>query len=326
MAFDLKELGYTAHAIHNHRGAFYDRNKVFPMLGFDDFTSIEYMNYVTKTQRGFATDDVLTEEILGALGATEGRDYIYAISVEGHGEYPKEPLLKNPPIRVEGPKSEGQRAGWEFYLSLMNSMDKFLRVLTGELAEYGEDVALVLYGDHLPSLQISKEDVRSGDTFNTQYVVWSNFGLEKEDKDLSAYQIGAEVQRRLGLRQGLMTVFHQDKARAPGYSDGLHLLQYDILYGNNYIYGGRSPYRPAEMSMGYKPIKVKEIVDVAGEYYISGEGFTPFSKVTLDGKVLDTVYVGPTVLKLEEEVDPASAVDMKISQVEKYREILSTTE
>ena len=27
--YDLKTLGYTAHAIHNHRGAFYGRNRVF---------------------------------------------------------------------------------------------------------------------------------------------------------------------------------------------------------------------------------------------------------------------------------------------------------
>jgi hypothetical protein len=326
MAFDLKDLGYRAHAIHNHRGAFYDRNKVFPMLGFDDFTSLEYMNYVTKTQRGFATDDVLTGEILGALDATEERDYIYAISVQGHGEYPKEPLIKNPRITVEGVETKEQRAAWEFYLDLMHEMDNFLEVLTGELAEYDEDVVLVLYGDHLPSLQVTNDDVKSGDTFNTQYVLWSNFDLEKEDKNLSAYQLGAEVQRRLGLRQGLMTVFHQDKAGTSKYEDDLHLLQYDILYGKNYIYGGESPYRPTDMAMGYRPIEVKEIVEVSGEYYISGDGFTPFSKVTLDGKVLDTVYVGPTVLKLEQEVDPAAAKDMKISQVEKYNEILSTTE
>jgi phosphoglycerol transferase MdoB-like AlkP superfamily enzyme len=326
MAFDLKELGYKAHAIHNHRGAFYDRNEVFPMLGFDDFTSLEYMNYVTKTQRGFATDDVLTGEILGALDSTEQRDYIYTISVQGHGEYPKTPLIKDPRITVGGTESLAQKSGWEFYVEMVSGMDEFLRVLTRELSEYDEDVVLVLYGDHLPSLQITDEDVKSGNTFNTQYVIWSNFGLEKKDGDFSAYQLGAEVQKRVGLRQGLMTVFHQDKTGTPAYRDDLHLLQYDILDGNNYIYGGESPYRRTDMVMGYNPIKVNEIVEVAGEHYISGVGFTPFSKVTLDGDVLDTVYVGPTVLKLEEEVDPISAKDMKVSQVEKYNAILSTTE
>ena len=44
--YDLKTLGYTAHAIHNHRGAFYGRNRVFANMGFDTFTSLEYMNNV----------------------------------------------------------------------------------------------------------------------------------------------------------------------------------------------------------------------------------------------------------------------------------------
>jgi hypothetical protein len=168
--------------------------------------------------------------------------------------------------------------------------------------------------------------VKSGDTFKTQYVMWSNFDMEKKNMDLSTYELGAEVQKRVGLRQGLMTVFHQDKADTPEYGKELHLLQYDILYGKDYIYGGKNPYEPVDTKMGYKPIKVNEIIDVGGEYFISGEGFTPFSKVTLDGKVLDTVYVGPTVLRLEEEVDPDTVEDMKVSQVEKNREILSTTE
>jgi phosphoglycerol transferase MdoB-like AlkP superfamily enzyme len=51
IAYDLKRLGYGTHAIHNHRGAFYGRNKVFPNLGFDTFTSLEYMNSVSKTPK-----------------------------------------------------------------------------------------------------------------------------------------------------------------------------------------------------------------------------------------------------------------------------------
>ena len=43
-------------------------------------------------------------------------------------------------------------------------------------------------------------------------------------------------------------------------------------------------------------------------------------------EVLKTVYLGPTILALNEEVDPARAAEMKVSQVEKNKEILSTTE
>ena len=43
MAFDMKNLGYKAHAVHNNEATFYDRHKVFAQLGFDTFTPIEYM-------------------------------------------------------------------------------------------------------------------------------------------------------------------------------------------------------------------------------------------------------------------------------------------
>ena len=42
--------------------------------------------------------------------------------------------------------------------------------------------------------------------------------------------------------------------------------------------------------------------------------------------MLDTIYLGPTILGLKEEVDPSDISRMKISQVEKNKEILSTTE
>jgi hypothetical protein len=80
------------------------------------------------------------------------------------------------------------------------------------------------------------------------------------------------------------------------------------------------------MKMGYKQIKIHEIVDVAGQYYIRGEGFTPYSKVSLDEKILDTMFMGPTVLKLNEDVDPSEVSLLKVSQVEKYNAVLSTTE
>lgn len=42
-------LGYDTHVIHNNEADFYSRRTVFPMLGFDSFTSAEYMPDVTDT-------------------------------------------------------------------------------------------------------------------------------------------------------------------------------------------------------------------------------------------------------------------------------------
>lgn len=49
--YNLKQIGYGTHAIHNHRGVFYGRNEVFPNLGYDTFTSVEYMNNVGRTPK-----------------------------------------------------------------------------------------------------------------------------------------------------------------------------------------------------------------------------------------------------------------------------------
>ena len=53
---DLKSIGYRAHAIHNHRGVFYNRNEVFDNMGYDTFTSLEYMSDVEKTPKNWGAE------------------------------------------------------------------------------------------------------------------------------------------------------------------------------------------------------------------------------------------------------------------------------
>lgn len=324
--YDLKNIGYSTHAIHNHRGAFYGRNKVFSNLGYDTFTSLEYMNNVVKTAKNWAKDGLLTDQIVDAMESTEGRDYVYTISVQGHGKYPTEQVLENPEITVIKAPSEEQKWQYEYYVNQVYEMDLFIKELTDRLSQYDEDVVLVMYGDHLPALDMTEDQMKDGDLFSTQYVIWSNFDMEKEDKNLTSYQIGAEVLDRLGIHEGLFTQYHQKYKGRNNYLQNLELLAYDTLYGENYIYGGKSPFKRTDMKMGIKEIKITDIVKIGEDYYIKGENFTEYSKISLDGEVLDTIYLGPTILGLKEKVDPDDVSRMKISQVEKNKEILSTTE
>jgi hypothetical protein len=78
--------------------------------------------------------------------------------------------------------------------------------------------------------------------------------------------------------------------------------------------------------MGVKDIRILSVEKIGDKHYIKGENFTEYSKVNLDGEILDTKYVSPSLLELKEEVDPSAVARMKISQVEKNNEILSTTE
>ena len=325
-AYDMKVLGYKSHAIHNHRGAFYNRNTVFKNLGFDTFTCLEYMNNVAKTPKNWAKDTVLTESIIDALDSSKGPDYIYTISVQGHGKYPSEEVLEDPEIQVTDAPDEETRWSYEYFANQMYEMDQFLAELTDTLSRYEEDIVLVIYGDHLPALNMTADMMESGDLYKTQYVVWDNFGLKKKDRDTTTYKLHAQIMKKLGMCSGMLTRYHQDYSDSKTYMRDFKALSYDMLYGEKYIYGGKNIFKPTDMQMGVKEIKIDRIVQIGDSYYIKGQNFTEFSRISLNGEILKTVYLGPTILALNEEVDPEDVANMKVSQVEKNKEVLSTTE
>lgn len=327
LAYDLDSLGYTSHAIHNHRAVFYNRNSVFANMGFDTFTSMEYMKNVEKTPKNWAKDDVLTECITDALDSTDGRDMIYTISVQGHGKYPTEQVIRNPRIEVTAAPSEELKWKYEYYVNQIYEMDQFIKALTDTLAKREEPTVLVMYGDHIPALDMTEDDLESGNLYGTQYLIWNNMGLKKDDENLHAYQLAAHVMEMLDMQVGTIFTYQQNHKNSETYLADLKALGYDMLYGKYYIYGGTNPFKPTNLKMGVNDITIDEIVKIGDKYYIKGRNFTQYSKVTLDGKELKTIYLGENVLGLLEDVDPDDADKMKVSQIEnKSGEILSTTE
>ena len=168
LGYDLKSLGYSTHAIHNHRAVFYNRNSVFANMGMDTFTSIEYMNDVEKTPKNWAKDNVLVGCITDALESTESRDMIYTISVQGHGKYPTEQVIEDPEITVTSAPSESLKWRYEYYVNQVYEMDQFIGDLTERLSEYDEPVVLVMYGDHIPAIDITESDLEDGDLYGTE--------------------------------------------------------------------------------------------------------------------------------------------------------------
>ncbi len=327
LAFDLDSIGYTSHAIHNHRAVFYNRNKVFANIGFDTFTSVEYMKNVARTPKNWAKDRVLTECIEDALDSTSGRDMIYTISVQGHGKYPSEEVIKNPKIKVLSAPSEELKWKYEYYVNQIYEMDQFIGELVEALSERDEPIMLAMYGDHIPAIDITEDDLESGNLYQTQYVIWNNMGLPKDDESLHTYQLAAYMTDIVDLQVGTIFTYQQNHKNSETYLEDLKSLGYDMLYGKCYIYGGKNPFEAKDLKMGVNDIKIDEVVKIGDTYYIKGQNFTQYSKVTLNGKELKTIYLGESVLGLLEDVDPEDAANMKVSQIEtKNNEILSTTE
>ena len=154
-----------------------------------------------------------------------------------------------------------QNNKWEYYVNEIHEMDNFVKELTDKLADYPEDVVLVMYGDHLPTMGLTVEDLKNKYLFQTEYVMWDNFGLKKKNENLAAYQMAAEVMDRVGIHEGTVFRYHQARRNTRNYQVDLETLQYDLLYGKRYSYGesGESPYLRTRMRMGIYDVTLDSI-------------------------------------------------------------------
>ena len=295
-------FGYGTHAIHNNGGNFYSRAKVFNNIGFDSFTSKEFMNILQLTPNGWAKDEVLVDNIMEAMDTTEQQDFVFTVSVQGHGDYPTEPTLENPEINVTGVEDEGKRNAWEYYVNEVHEMDKFVGQLIDAIEQRGEPTVLVFYGDHLPTLGLEAKDLKGKYLYNTNYVIWDNIGLEKKDGNIAAYQIMAEVFDRLDIHTGTIFNYHQQRRQTKNYLADLELLQYDIMYGKQYVYkDSGAPITEGHMVMGVKDATITSVVEqLKGTYSIYGENFTKQSKVYINGEKQTTKFLNNTRLDLKE--------------------------
>lgn len=260
IGYVLKNRGYGTHAIHNNDGTFYGRHLVFPNLGFDSFTSVEYMNPIDRTPLAWAKDKILTGEIAKALDSTKEPDFIYTISVQGHGSYPDKEVLTDPAIDLSLPEHLSELYyPLLYYTNQIREMDDFVAELIQMLENREEETVLVMYGDHLPGFKLTQEDLGGASLFATQYVVWSNFELEPEHKDLEAYQLYSYVLERLNIYDGIINAFHQTQRTSELYLEELEILEYDMLYGKQNCYNGKNPYAPTQMKMGIDPIILTDI-------------------------------------------------------------------
>ena len=304
VASALKEFGYGAHALHNNGGNFYSRADVFDNMGYDSYTSKEFMNILQYTENGWAKDNVLTQHILNAMDSTEQQDFVFCITVEGHGYYPEEKVIENPRITVQGIEEEGVRNAWEYFVNHLYETDLFITDLLAELEKRGEPTVLVMYGDHLPTMGLEAKDLKNRYVYNTNYVIWDNIGLKKEDRNIPTYQLMAEVFEQLDIHSGTIFNYHQQRRQSKQYLADLELLQYDMLYGNAYIYGGldkKPTWKDTVFQMGILDVTLSGIqANLDGTYSLYGENMTANSKIYVNGEKQSTQFLNNTRIELKE--------------------------
>jgi phosphoglycerol transferase MdoB-like AlkP superfamily enzyme len=116
LATMFKDYGYAAHAVHNHSGTFYARHTVYPNLGFDTFISSEFMLDLERNVLTWAKDKVLLRYMKEALNSTKETDFVYAVTAQAHGNYPKIFVQEASRISVSGDLNEEDKNKYTYYI------------------------------------------------------------------------------------------------------------------------------------------------------------------------------------------------------------------
>ncbi len=302
IAYNLNTFGYATHAIHNHTATFYDRHLVYANLGFDVYTGAEFIPNIEENERGWEKDKILTSTILDSLNSTPEQDFVFAVSVQAHGRYPQVPIegVENA-IKVTGNLEEEALNAFEYYVNQLYEVDAFVGELIAALSEYPEEVILVLYGDHLPSLDIEESHLSEGSLFSTDYWMWSNRGLAVDGTrlDISTYELSSMVCGSLGMEDGIISrIYRAYRGNNVLLMEALRLAGYDMLYGDRLASDGKNPYKPSDMRLGMYDIRISAIEVMEENYIIKGSYFTPASNIYVNGKKATTAYISDSVLIL----------------------------
>ena len=177
----LKELGYKTICIHPYSASFYQRDKVFSGLGFDQFIDIKSFN---KQQIfGQYIGDLSVSEKINEL--LENKDdkplFIFNITMENHGplhlEQPNESEYKSY-FRQEPAKESDDLT---IYLRHLKNADQMIKNLKEELEKSDRHALLCWYGDHVPIME--KVYKQSGEPDGqTNYFIWQTSTQTKISK------------------------------------------------------------------------------------------------------------------------------------------------
>ena len=294
VCYNLKDYGYVATAMHNNSGSFYSRNTVYSKLGFDRFVSLEYMKDAEYNEIGWCRDEILTDEITRALDSTAARDMIFCIAVETHGKYADVYEPKEGDIEVLSLPESIPLAPFQNFVNVLPRTDAFLNALLRRLVRYDEPTIVVVYGDHLPALELENDMLTTGSVYASRYAIWNNYGGRFEAPDIQAYRLSANVTRQLGFSGGVLAKLHQSLDASEtneAYLEKLELLEYDMLYGDLQAFEGEIPYAPTELVMGSEPIVIESADFRYHRLLVTGRNFTEYSRIVLNEAVLQTAYI-----------------------------------
>ena len=206
----LSGLGYETYGMHPYNASGWDRDRVYPLLGFEN--TIFFDDFTDKTfLRKYVSDDSDFKNIIQTYEQKdEGHPaFIFNVTMQNHGSYTDAYNNFTPDVTVTGADS----FVLEQYLSLMKRTDQALENLIDYFAGKKEKTIIVFFGDHQPAdsvaapvLALNGKDANSLDSedqrlrYQVPYVIWANYDIEEgTGEDTSANYLAARVLQTAGV-------------------------------------------------------------------------------------------------------------------------------
>ena len=194
----LKAMGYRTICVHPYSVNFYQRNRVYPLLGFDEFIDIRSFD---KLQRSgpYIGDMSVAEKVEELLEGSADPLFLFVITMENHGPLH---LEKVDPEDVSALYTHGPREGSEeltIYLRHLRNANRMIGRLREVLERCRRPASLCWYGDHVPTMP-SVYKAYGEPNGDVEYVFWHNSDASYlGTKNLKASDISTAWLRGLGF-------------------------------------------------------------------------------------------------------------------------------
>ena len=197
----FKDMDYYAAAMHPGNAWFYNRQNVYPRMGFDSFTSKEDLTYEDMYhQSGYIYDSVSAQMIIDDynrhLAENPDRGYFnFLVTIQNHGPYSSTELLydKEYISKEAYGLTDQQYYIINNYLGGVADADKFMKTIYEYINGLDQPTVFIIFGDHLPALDGENKlfekfgyDI-SSDTYeayenqySTDYVIAGNWAFNKK--------------------------------------------------------------------------------------------------------------------------------------------------
>jgi hypothetical protein len=191
----LRNKGYRTVCVHPYQASFYTRDKVFPLLGFDEFIDISHFDGVENTGP-YIGDVSLAEKVCGLLEQASAQPiFVFVITMENHGPLHLEKVLDGDISRLYSTPPPVGCDDLTIYLRHLKNADRMASMLRDKLNSIATDSVLCWYGDHVPIMPKVYELMRSPKG-QTDYFIWKN---NQKNSDADETKLNIKIENLAGL-------------------------------------------------------------------------------------------------------------------------------